>query len=61
MDALRSLAGRKTVIMIAHRLTTVRDCDIIYLLERGRIVARGTYEELLDSSQWFRSAANTGS
>ena len=44
MDAL--MAGR-TVFVIAHRLSTVRNADAIMVLERGRIVERGTHEELL--------------
>jgi ABC-type multidrug transport system fused ATPase/permease subunit len=57
MEALRSLARKKTVIVIAHRLTTVRECDVIYLLERGAIVAKGSYLDLLRESAWFRAAA----
>ena len=44
MDAL--MAGR-TVFVIAHRLSTVRNADAIMVLEHGRIVERGTHEELL--------------
>ncbi|SNB46620.1 ABC transporter ATP-binding protein [Geobacter sp. DSM 9736] len=57
MDALREVSGKKTVIMIAHRLTTVKGCDIIYMLQNGRIVSHGTYEELTKSSRWFQLAA----
>jgi ATP-binding cassette, subfamily B, bacterial PglK len=60
MDALRTLLGKKTIIMIAHRLTTVKDCDVIYLMEHGNIVDRGTYDELLGSSSWFHAAARVG-
>lgn len=42
-------------IMIAHRLTTVRDCDEIFLLEQGRISASGTYWELRDKNNYFRN------
>ena len=56
MEALGSLAGKKTIIMIAHRLTTVKDCDMIYIMEHGRITGKGTYEELMRSSTWFQSA-----
>jgi ABC-type multidrug transport system fused ATPase/permease subunit len=59
-EALHMLSGKKTVITIAHRLTTVKDCDIIYLMENGRITSQGTYNELLASSKWFRAAARTG-
>lgn len=57
MEALHNLSGKKTVIMIAHRLTTVKDCDQIYHLDRGRIINQGTYQELLVSSKWFQAAA----
>jgi len=56
MDAIRNLSRKKTILMIAHRLTTVKDCDIIYLLENGKIVAQNTYEELSKSSEWFKAA-----
>jgi ABC-type multidrug transport system fused ATPase/permease subunit len=46
-EAIRSLAGTKTLIIIAHRLSTVEHCDRIYLLEKGRIVQSGTYQEVV--------------
>ena len=46
-DALERLAEGRTVIAIAHRLSTVRDADQIVVLDRGRIVERGTHDELL--------------
>ena len=61
MEALRNLSGKKTIITIAHRLTTVKDCDVIYLMEQGRIVNQGTYDELLKYSLWFQTAARMGS
>jgi ABC-type multidrug transport system fused ATPase/permease subunit len=60
MEALTALSGKKTVIMIAHRLTTVKDCDIIYIMENGRIAGQGTYDELMEASTWFREAARSG-
>jgi len=47
-DALELLAEGRTTIAIAHRLSTVRDADQIVVLDRGRIVERGTHDELLE-------------
>lgn len=60
MDAIESLGGRKTVILIAHRLSTVRNCDEIFLLDSGRIMASGTYMDLLQSNEAFRATALAG-
>lgn len=57
MDAVRNIGDEKTIIMIAHRLTTVQACDNIVFLERGKIVASGTYEKLLDQNETFRRMA----
>ena len=46
-EAIKSLAGTKTLIIIAHRLTTVEDCDRIYLLEKGRVIKSGSYQEVV--------------
>ncbi len=59
MDAIEGLNRELTILMIAHRLTTVRRCDIIVELERGRVMAQGTYEELLQSSASFRNMATS--
>ena len=58
MEAVRNLGGTKTVAMIAHRLSTVRECDIIFLLEKGRVAAQGTYDELVAENAVFRSMSN---
>jgi ATP-binding cassette, subfamily B, bacterial PglK len=57
MQAVRDLSGHKTLILIAHRLTTVRDCDTIYLLEEGSVSAQGTFSELVADSEMFRAMA----
>jgi ABC-type multidrug transport system fused ATPase/permease subunit len=57
MDAVSNLGGAKTIVMVAHRLSTVRGCDEIFLLEKGRVSASGTYEELLELSPVFREMA----
>jgi ABC-type multidrug transport system fused ATPase/permease subunit len=46
-EAINALAGNKTLIMIAHRLTTVENCDRIYLMEHGQIIKSGSYEEVV--------------
>ena len=46
-EAIKSLSGTKTMIIIAHRLTTVEHCDCIYLLEQGRLVKSGTFQEVV--------------
>jgi len=58
MDAIRNLSHKKTIILVAHRLTTVRNCDLIIMLDRGRVFASGSYEELLTNSRDFRVLAN---
>ncbi len=57
MEAIEELAGKKTIILIAHRLTTLKKADKIFLLSKGEIVERGTYEELLESSARFQEMA----
>lgn len=54
MDAIEGLNRDLTILLIAHRLTTVRRCDMIVELENGRVVAQGTYDQLLESSPSFR-------
>lgn len=57
MRAIDRLTGEKTIIMIAHRMSTVVQCDQIAVLDRGRLVGVGSYEQLLDSSPIFRRLA----
>ena len=47
MAAIRSLAGKKTVILISHRLANVVDSDCIYVMDKGRIAERGRHADLL--------------
>lgn len=54
---LEQLRGDRTILTIAHRLTTVQSCDQILLLEGGRITDRGTYDELVGRSTTFRTMA----
>ncbi|NOT22170.1 MAG: ABC transporter ATP-binding protein [Nitrospiraceae bacterium] len=58
MDSIEALDRGLTIVMVAHRLTTVKRCDIIFELGQGRVVAEGTYEYLLEHSPSFRGMAN---
>jgi ABC-type multidrug transport system fused ATPase/permease subunit len=60
MDAIEGLSRDLTVIMIAHRLSTVQRCDTIVELENGRLIAQAPYDQLLSSSQSFRRMASAG-
>jgi len=55
IESLKCLPKDITIIIIAHRLSTVRHADQIYILENGRIKDRGTYESLMDSSNTFKT------
>jgi ABC-type multidrug transport system fused ATPase/permease subunit len=59
-DAIAALGGTKTVICVAHRLSTIKKADCIYFLSGGRIAARGRYEQLLLDSDEFREMAEAG-
>ena len=54
MDAIHEFSGQKTIIMIAHRLKTVEQCDQIYLMEKGKIIDQGTYQQLIQNNATFR-------
>jgi len=57
MDAVKQLGRSMTIIIIAHRLSTVRDCDCIFYLDKGSLKAEGSYEELLTNNASFRQLA----
>jgi subfamily B ATP-binding cassette protein MsbA len=54
-DALRKLVVGKTVLIIAHRFSTIRDASLILVFERGRVVAQGTHAELYAGNPLYRS------
>lgn len=54
MEAVNELTHEKTVIMIAHRLKTVRHADQIFVIDKGQIVQRGTHEELMKQNGIYR-------
>ncbi|MEM1318969.1 MAG: ABC transporter ATP-binding protein [Bacteroidota bacterium] len=55
IESLKSLPDDLTIIIIAHRLSTVRHADCIYLLENGQIIAQGTYDSLMHSNDVFKT------
>jgi ATP-binding cassette, subfamily B, bacterial PglK len=57
MATLGRLRGRYTSILIAHRMSTVRSCDLIFQLEHGRVIGSGTYDGMLKDSEAFRRMA----
>lgn len=59
MEAIRTLANHKTIVLIAHRLTTVENADRVYFMKDGVIADEGTHAELLEQSAEFRAMAGT--
>jgi len=57
-SAIDELRGQKTILVVAHRISTVANCDQIVLMEDGAIVAVGGYKELLTNSEDFRKLAS---
>jgi ATP-binding cassette, subfamily B, bacterial PglK len=57
MDAIYDFSGRKTILIIAHRITTVKKCDIIYFMKQGKVVDSGPYSELVERNKSFRKMA----
>ena len=57
MEAVHNLGHEITIILIAHRLSTVKACDTIFLLEKGELKAQGTFDELTQANERFRAIA----
>jgi ABC-type multidrug transport system fused ATPase/permease subunit len=61
MESIQKLSHKKTIIMIAHRLTTLKNCDIIFFIEGGRVTDKGTYKELMKQNIQFQIMAKSES
>ena len=60
MAAIEGLSGEFTIILIAHRLSTVERCDLVVELDHGQVVAQGSYGELMARSASFQRMAGVG-
>lgn len=52
-DSIASIRGDKTVISIAHRISTIKDADCIYVLEKGKLIESGSYQSLIQQKGVF--------
>jgi ABC-type multidrug transport system fused ATPase/permease subunit len=59
-NAIENLSGEKTILIVAHRLSTVSKCNKIIFMKEGHIVSSGSYDELLANSDDFRKLAKLG-
>lgn len=55
LNAIETISKTKTIVIIAHRFSTIKNCDVIYLLENGKIIGEGTYGRLLETNNRFYS------
>jgi ATP-binding cassette subfamily B protein len=56
-EAIDAVATGRTLLVIAHRLSTVVDSDLIVVLDHGRVVGQGTHAELVESTPLYRDLA----
>lgn len=54
MNAVNELKGKRTIIMIAHRLKTIKECDCIFIMDKGEVIDQGTYSELMKRNILFK-------
>ena len=59
IESIQNIDEDITIIMIAHRLNTVRNCDTIFLIEGGNLVAQGSFDELLKNNSSFKKMVNS--
>ncbi len=58
VNNINNLSGTKTLIIIAHRLTTIKNCDVIHVLDKGKVICSGSYDYLIANCKHFNSLAN---
>ena len=59
MESVNNLSHDITVIIVAHRISTIQSCDLIYLIEKGNVKACGTFDGLLAKNDYFKALATT--
>ena len=57
-QALKTLTNNRTTFIIAHRLSTIRKADEIFVLHRGKIIERGTHDQLLEKQGKYNNLFN---
>lgn len=60
-EAIDNLVSDHTVVIVAHRLSTIIDADIIHVVDKGKVVASGTHDKLLETSEIYRNLYETES
>jgi len=58
MDAVHNIGKKISVILVAHRLSTVKKCDTIFLIEKGELKGQGNFEKLISTSKQFRASVS---
>jgi ABC-type multidrug transport system fused ATPase/permease subunit len=53
-ESIKKLSGSRTIIIVAHRISTIKDSNIIFVLEKGVVKGKGIFDELLATNQWFQ-------
>ncbi|MEH6518714.1 MAG: ABC transporter ATP-binding protein [Halioglobus sp.] len=54
MESVADLSGERTIVLVAHRINTLRNCNCIFIIDGGRVIESGTFDELAKNSSFFR-------